>query len=88
VATAIDGALTFSTLGPYLRDLPGAAGETLDLARCSRIDSAGAAYLLERTRRARARGLTLRIINANSQVLNLLRFFQLDDVVTATAGAH
>jgi len=39
-------------------------------------------------RRARARGLTLRIINANSQVLNLLRFFQLDDVVTATAGAH
>ena len=62
MATAIDGALTFSTLGPYLRDLPSAAGETLDLARCSRIDSAGAAYLLERTRRARARGLTLRII--------------------------
>jgi ABC-type transporter Mla MlaB component len=81
---SIDGPLTFATLAPHLRELDQARGENLDLARCTRIDSAGAAYLLERSRRARAKGLHLRVINANQQVRNLLHFFELDEVVAVS----
>lgn len=80
--SAVDGPLTFTTLASHLHELRSeAADDTLDLARCTRIDSAGAAYLIERTRRARARGASLKLVNANQQVKNLLSFFELDQVV-------
>lgn len=83
MASPVEGPLTFATIAPHLRDLDG-AGSDLDLARCTRIDSAGAAYLLERARRARAQGSTLRVVNANQQIQNLLRFFELDGVVAVS----
>jgi ABC-type transporter Mla MlaB component len=80
--SAVDGPLTFATLGSHLRELDSVATDaTLDLAGCTRIDSAGAAYLIERSRRARASGTALKIINANQQIKNLLSFFELDKVV-------
>lgn len=85
---AVQGPLTFATLAPYLRGLDQASGESLDLAACPRIDSAGAAYLLERTRRARGKGIQLRVINANQQVQNLLRFFELDEVVAVNQATN
>ena len=77
---AIVGPLTLATVPQILRD-GGDAGERLDLAACTRIDSAGAAYLLERTRSARQRGLTLQIVNANDQVKQLVRFFELEAIL-------
>ena len=80
--STVDGPLTFATLKAHLPALDRVAGEgTLDLARCTRIDSAGAAFLIECGRRARARGVSLNIVNANQQVKNLLQFFELDKVV-------
>ena len=80
-SVAIDGPLTFATLRQHLKVLDGADGATLDLAACPRIDSAGAAYLLERARRARRAGGTLQVVNANEQIRNLLAFFELDQVI-------
>ena len=80
--SSVDGPLTFATLASHLRELDrDAADATLDLAKCPRIDSAGAAYLIERSRRAKARGVSLKVVNANQQVKNLLGFFELDKVV-------
>ncbi|MDB5970988.1 MAG: hypothetical protein JWQ90_3438 [Hydrocarboniphaga sp.] len=84
-ATVVDGPLTFATLAGHLRELDSVADDdTLDLARCTRIDSAGAAYLIERTRRAKTRGVSLKVVNANQQVKNLLNFFELDQVVAVS----
>jgi ABC-type transporter Mla MlaB component len=84
-ASVVDGPLTFATLATHLRELSSVAGDdTLDLSRCPRIDSAGAAYLLERTRRAKARGVSLKVINANQQIQNLLGFFELNSVVAVS----
>ncbi|WP_428309702.1 STAS domain-containing protein [Hydrocarboniphaga sp.] len=80
--SAVDGPLTFATLKAHLPEMDRVAADgTLDLARCTRIDSAGAAYLIESSRRAKARGGSLNIVNANQQVKNLLHFFELDKVV-------
>ncbi len=77
---AIEGALTLATVPQFLREDSGVT-DRVDLARCTRIDSAGAAYLLEKTRRARAHGQSLKVLNANEQVRQLLRFFELDEVL-------
>lgn len=58
-----------------------AARGRIDLADVGRIDSAGAAFLLELTRRARKGGKTLEIVNASRQVRSLLEFLQIDGVL-------
>lgn len=79
-AAAIQGALTLATVPQQLRN-GGDAVDRLDLTGCTRIDSAGVAYLLEQTRRARSRGQTLQIVNANDQVKQLLQFFELEEIL-------
>jgi phospholipid transport system transporter-binding protein len=47
----------------------------------TQADSAGLALLLELSRRARARGLTLRLKSPPQQLSDLIRFFGLDEVL-------
>lgn len=59
--------------------------DTFDLAQVERLDSAGAAFLLDLTRRAARRGHTLKLVNAPSQVRGLLESLQLDGVLKLEA---
>ncbi len=61
-----------------------AAAGSIDMAGIERIDSAGLALMLELTRRAKARGQTLRFTNAPRQLLTLAGFFELDAILTLT----
>lgn len=58
-----------------------AASGRVDLADIKRIDTAGAAFLLELTRRARRKGTHLEFVNASQQVRGLLEFLQINDVL-------
>ena len=81
MSNAPAGALSFATATGLLHALDGQAGP-LDLAQVPRADSAGLSLLLELTRRAKARGDTLTIVNANAQVRSLAQFFGVDSVLT------
>lgn len=76
----IDGELSLASMPKQLGNLPKLQGTTIDMSRCPRIDSAGAAFLLELARRNTRGGQKLEIINANEQARGLLRFFELDEV--------
>lgn len=58
-----------------------AAGARVDLAGITRMDSAGAAFLLELTRRARKDGRSLEFVNAQPQLRGLIEFLQIDGVL-------
>lgn len=77
---AIQGELTFATMPRQLAALAGLSGPRIDLGGCPRLDSAGAAFLLEYARRQLAPGQKLEVVNASAQALSLLRFFELDEV--------
>lgn len=79
----MEGELNFARMREWLdqADELVEAG-TLDLGRITRIDSAGAAFLLELTRRARRKGRELSLVNASPQARGLLEFLQLDNVLT------
>ena len=81
-SATLDGDLDFARV-PRLLDGADAlvAAGTLDLSGVRRADSAGLALLLELSRRARARGIELRLRGANEQVAGLARFFGLDKVL-------
>ena len=53
----------------------------LDLSGVSNADSAGLALLLELSRRSKAKGLHLSIRGANEQIMQLARFFGLDQIL-------
>ncbi len=55
--------------------------DTLDLSGIIQCDSAGVAMLLELSRRWQAKGLKLRFIGAPPQLLQLTRFFELDEAL-------
>lgn len=59
--------------------------DAFDLAQIERLDSAGAAFLLDLTRRASSQGHALKLINAPSQVRGLLESLQLDGVLKLEA---
>lgn len=78
----IEGDLCFANVRDWLtRADELSAGESLDLSRVGRVDSAGAALLLELTRRARARGHELELRNASQSLRGLLEFLQIDRVL-------
>jgi ABC-type transporter Mla MlaB component len=54
---------------------------TLSLSAVTRTDSAGLAYLMELTRRGRARGVELKFTDAPAQVVQLAHFFGLEPVL-------
>jgi anti-anti-sigma factor len=80
----LEGELGFGEVGRWLEQadaLAAAPGGELDLSEVGRIDSAGAALLLEICRRAQATGRALRVRNANAQVRSLLEFLELEAVL-------
>jgi ABC-type transporter Mla MlaB component len=78
----LEGELTFARVREVLgrADALVSAGR-IDLARVTRVDSAGAALLLELTRRARRDGRELVFVNAGQPLRSLLEFLQIDDVL-------
>jgi len=63
-----------------------AAGQ-LDLSGITRADSASIALLLELTRRARAAGKSLQFTQLPPQMVTLLEFFGIDDMLPAPLPA-
>lgn len=61
-----------------------AAGE-LDLSGVQRVDSAAVALLLELTRRARLTGKALRFTGMPSNLVTLVTFFGVDDILIEPA---
>lgn len=78
----LEGELTFARVRDWLprADELAAAGR-IDLGRVTRVDSAGAALLLELTRRAHRSGRELVFANAGEPLRSLLEFLQIDDVL-------
>lgn len=78
----LEGELTFACVRDWLprADELASSGQ-VDLARVTRVDSAGAALLLELTRRARRSGRELVFVNAGQPLRGLLEFLQIDDVL-------
>lgn len=78
--------LSFATMRECLAQVDHLASESqIDLSGVHRIDSAGAAFLLELTRRAALGGRTLSFSGAPDQVHSLLEFLQLDGVLKLQA---
>lgn len=78
----MDGELTLARIHDWLPRADELAAQTqVDLAGVTRMDSAGAAFLLELTRRARKGGRELRFTGAPEQLRRLLEFLQIDDVL-------
>lgn len=74
--------LTFATMRDWLAQADTlAASGRVDLSGVTRVDSAGAAFLLELTRRARKSGRTVEFVNLNPQLRGLLEFLQIDGVL-------
>lgn len=85
------GSLTFATVEPLLRnglarEIERLESDTIDLGAVDRIDSAGAALLLEMCRRAQTRGRPLKVLNANAQVSGLLDFLGLGAALGLAPG--
>jgi ABC-type transporter Mla MlaB component len=78
----LEGELTFASVREWLAraDELASAGR-IDLARVTRVDSAGAALLLELTRRAKRDGRELVFADAGQPLRSLLEFLQIDDVL-------
>lgn len=78
----MEGALNFQSMREWLaRADELAASGRIDLGRVTRIDSAGASFLLELKRRAHKSGRTLELVNPTEQVRGLLEFLQIDGVL-------
>lgn len=79
---ALSGELTVETVAGLMdrADELAAAG-TVDLSQVSRADSAGVAFLLELTRRARRSGKALIITGATPQLQRLVAFFELESAL-------
>lgn len=78
----MQGALVLAEMHAWLARADAlAAQDQVDLSAISRIDSAGAAFLLELARRAQARGVQLRFRAAPPNVRGLLEFLQIDQVL-------
>lgn len=78
----MEGELTFAGMREWLPRLDElAVRDRLDLSKIKRIDSAGAAFLLELKRRAHKSGRTLELDNPSEQVRGLLEFLQIDGVL-------
>lgn len=78
----IEGELTFATVRGWLERADELAGTgQLDLAKVTKVDSAGAAFLLELTRRAKRREQGLTLVNASQSLRRLIEFLQIDDAL-------
>lgn len=80
----LEGALDFAHVSRWLEQsrewLGSGAALDLELGGVTRCDSAGLALLLELSRRARAAGAELRLLNAPAQLRELLDFYRLNEI--------
>ena len=82
MAAILDGELNFARVPAlYAQADSLAQASPLDLSRVTRADSAGLALLLEISRRAKARGIELKLTGAPQQVTALAGFFGLGAVL-------
>jgi phospholipid transport system transporter-binding protein len=82
------GVLTFATVPDFYRATaawltPGAGALGVDLARVTRVDSAGVALMLEWLGRARAAGRALRFLNLPEQAGRIISVSGLTDAFAA-----
>ena len=78
----LQGELNFARVPQLLAQTQAlGVGGVLDLAGVSNADSAGLALLLELSRRSKAKGLHLSIRGANEQIVQLARFFGLEQIL-------
>jgi phospholipid transport system transporter-binding protein len=85
---ALTGELSFASVPRLLQQADTLASDPrLDLSGVSKADSAGIAFLLELTRRAKRGGRTLTIAGAPAQVRDLIRFFDLESALTIDSAA-
>ena len=78
----IEGELTFDSVPGWLARADELARKgRVDLARVGKVDSAGAAFLLELTRRAKKGGAQLEFVNASQPLRGLLEFLQIEDAL-------
>lgn len=83
---SLEGELSFTRVPDLLPQADAlASASPLSLAAVTRTDSAGLAFLLELSRRARSRGIELRFSEVPAQVGELARFFGLDAVLRLQA---
>lgn len=84
----ISGELSMRTVPQRLAEADAwARAGSLDLSGVTQTDSAALGLLLELTRRARAGGLPLSFTGLPPQLLALVRFFELQSVLTVTESA-
>lgn len=75
----IEGPLDFASINQWLpRADELSSQDSLDLSGITRADSCGVSFLLELTRRAAARGRTLRLQKLPQSLQGLLEFLQLE----------
>ena len=80
--TALSGTLTMQSVPDQLKLADRLIGDgVVDLSGITQADSAGVAFLLELSRRAAAQGRKLRFIGAPLQLLELSRFFELEEAL-------
>ena len=80
--TTLNTELTFASVPSLLAQADQlASGPQVDLSGVGKCDSAGVAFLLELTRRAKRAGRTLTIAGAPAQTRDLIRFFDLESAL-------
>ena len=83
----LTGTLTMQSVPEQLkRSASLISGGVLDLSGITQADSAGVAFLLELTRRAASKGGSIRFTGAPKQLLELTRFFELDEAIDLREG--
>lgn len=84
----ISGELSLRTVPQRLAEADAwARAGSLDLSGVTHADSAALGLLLELTRRARAAGLSLSFSGLPPSLLALVRFFELQSVLTVSESA-
>jgi len=84
---ALSGSLTMRSVPSQLRNLQLPADGVIDLSGVTQSDSSALALLLEIQRRAAGKGLQLQWQGAPQQLLELARFFELDEAIALRARA-
>ncbi len=85
-SSAIEGELVMASIDGWLKRADELARHSnLDLGKVTRMDSAGASFLLELTRRARRNGHELEFSNIPGRASSLIKFLQIDAVLKLTS---
>lgn len=85
---ALTGELSFASVPRLLAQADALAADArVDLSGVTKADSAGIAFLLELTRRAKRAGRAITFSGASAQVRDLIRFFDLESALQLNSPA-